>query len=291
MARGRLISKSLGSSRKYHALLNHGAALGEFCQVLFPLIIANTDDFGRMSGDAFTVKNVAFPASPRAESEFDSALDIMHRVGLLTRYTFDGETYIEVRDFDAHQVNLHKRTLSRYPPAPSRTLPEIPGNSGEVPDDSRKFRETPSEFKRTESNGTEGNAHGRVSRFSGSVLSGSLHRDHLDHAKCSPNFAWCVPNSVHAKLAPRLAPRHGGDVAKAKDELLAWYSAVWASLPDGTVLGDAFKFWGPRFDAAFASGVAVSQPSKPYICSHVPPCVDDVAHTQRKMREKREVGA
>ena len=31
--------------------------------------------------------------------------------------------------------------------------------------------------------------------------------------------------------------------------------------------------------------------SKPYICNHVPPCVDDVAHTARKMREKREVGA
>lgn len=137
----------------------------------------------------------------------------------------------------------------------------------------------------------EKNAQARVSRSGGSVLSGSLHRDHLDHAKCSLNFAWCVPNRVHATLAGKLAPKHGGDVDAAKDALLAWYPTVWASLPEGTVLGDAFKFWGPRFDAAFASTVTVSAPSKPRNCQHVPTCVDDVEHTRRKMREAREVGA
>lgn len=128
---------------------------------------------------------------------------------------------------------------------------------------------------------------GAISRSS--ALAGMLPRDHLSHAACSPNFAWCVPEAVHVKLAARLAPRHGGDVAAAKVSLIDWYVAVWSTLPEGTVIGDAFKFWGPRFDAVFAS--AVSQPSKPYHCNHVPPCVDDVAHTQRKMREAREVNA
>lgn len=135
------------------------------------------------------------------------------------------------------------------------------------------------------------NAQARVSRSGGAALAGMLPRDHLTHEACSPNYAWCVPYSVHVKLAARLAPKHGGDVVAAKGALLAWYPTVWASLPEGTVLGDAFKFWGPRFDAAFASTVAVSQPSKPRNCQHVPPCVDDVEHTRRRSREVREVGA
>jgi len=129
MARGRLISKSLGSSRKFHRLLEVGGKLGEFCQVLYPLLIANTDDYGRMSGDAFTVKHVVLPSSPRSEHEFDIAIDTLQRVGLVTRYVVAGDHYLQVVDFDAHQPNLHKRTMSRFP-----AIPESPGNSGNLPD-------------------------------------------------------------------------------------------------------------------------------------------------------------
>jgi len=129
MARGRLISKSLGSSRKFHRLLGEGGKLGEFCQVLFPLLVANTDDHGRMPGDAFTVKNLVLPSSPRLERDFDSALDVMHTVGILTRYVVGGSEYLQVTDFDAHQPNLHKRTASKFP-----EIPETPGNSEDAPD-------------------------------------------------------------------------------------------------------------------------------------------------------------
>lgn len=115
MARGRLISRSLGSSRKYHALLGAGGKLGEFCQVLFPLVIANTDDFGRMPGDAFTVKNVVLPSSRRPEKDFESALAAMEHVELLTRYAVDGEIYLQVNHFDEHQPNLQKRGASAFP--------------------------------------------------------------------------------------------------------------------------------------------------------------------------------
>src|SRR3990167_9161331 len=121
MARGRLISKSLGSSRRFHSLLSHGGKLGEFCQVLFPLIIANTDDFGRMPGDAFTVKNVVMPSSRRTEKDFDGALDVIAAVGLVDRYVVEGAIYLQVNQFDEHQPNLHKRTQSRFP--------EFPGSS------------------------------------------------------------------------------------------------------------------------------------------------------------------
>jgi len=118
MARGRLISKSLGSSRKFHALLGAGGKLGEFCQVLYPLIVANTDDFGRMPGDAFTVKNVVLPSSARMERDFDKALDVMADVGLIDRYGVEDTIVLQVNSFDEHQPNLHKRTSSKFPESP-----------------------------------------------------------------------------------------------------------------------------------------------------------------------------
>lgn len=140
MARGRLISKSLGSSRKFHALLGAGGKLGEFCQVLFPLIVANTDDFGRMPGDAFTVKNVVLPSSRRPEKDFDRALEVLATVDLIQRYRAEGGIYLQVNQFDEHQPNLHKRTNSRFP--------ESPGNSGNV-------RLNLTESNRTESKRTQ----------------------------------------------------------------------------------------------------------------------------------------
>lgn len=141
MARGRLISKSLGSSRKFHALLRAGGKIGEFCQILFPLLVANSDDFGRLPGDAFTVKNVVLPSSKRPERDFDKALDIIADVGLIDRYQIDGVVCVQIAQFDEHQAGLHKRTKSR--------IPESPGISG-------KFRTNLTEFKGTELKGIQG---------------------------------------------------------------------------------------------------------------------------------------
>lgn len=118
MARGRLISKSLGSSRKFHSLLRVGGKHGEFCQVLFPLLIVNADDFGRLAGDAFTVKNVVLPSSNRPERDFELALGVIAEVGLIDRYQVEGDIYIQINKFDEHQPNLHKRTGSRFPESP-----------------------------------------------------------------------------------------------------------------------------------------------------------------------------
>lgn len=148
MARGRLISRSLGSSRKYHALLGAGGKLGEFCQVLFPLVIANTDDFGRMPGDAFTVKNVVLPTSRRPEHDFEQALSVMHTIGLIVRYVADGAIYLQVNKFDEHQPNLTKRTKSKFP-----EVPEDSGISLKVLSNITESNLT--EFKRTESNPEE----------------------------------------------------------------------------------------------------------------------------------------
>lgn len=123
MARGRLVSKSLGSSRKFHALLQAGGKLGEFCQSLFVLVVVNTDDFGRLPGDAFTIKNVVLPSSPRPERDFERALQLMADVGLIRRYEVDKVSILQVELFDQHQANLHKRTGSLYPPPEGATAP------------------------------------------------------------------------------------------------------------------------------------------------------------------------
>lgn len=154
MARGRLISRSLGSSRKFHAALQAGGKLGEFCQVLFPLIVANTDDFGRMPGDAFTVKNLVLPSSRRPERDFDKALDVLADVMLIDRYHVDGVIYLQVNQFDTHQPNLHKRTESRFP-----------GDSGI----SQKYRSNLRELNLTESKRTENSAP-RVERRAAGTL-------------------------------------------------------------------------------------------------------------------------
>jgi hypothetical protein len=146
MARGRLISRSLGSSRKFHDLLRVGGKLGEFCQVLYPLIVTNTDDWGRMAGDAFTIKNVVLPTSARKEGDFELALQALDQVGLITRYAINSDIYLQVNQFDAHQPNLQKRTNSKFP-----EIPEIPGDSGI----SQKVPLNLTELKRTESKRTE----------------------------------------------------------------------------------------------------------------------------------------
>lgn len=132
-----MISSSLGSSRKFHALLGNSGKLGEFAQALFPLMVCQSDDFGRLEGDAFTIKHKVFPTSPRPERDFQKALEAMDRVGLIQLYIAEGITCIQILAFDDHQSGLHKRTKSKFP--------EPPGNS-------RKFPEIPSEQNRTEQN-------------------------------------------------------------------------------------------------------------------------------------------
>ncbi len=85
----------------------------------------------------------------------------------------------------------------------------------------------------------------------GGVLAGSLPRDHQGHVFC--DYAHCVPQQLHAKLAGLLSPRHGGDRDLAGDQLKAWYPAVVAGLPADFVMGDAFRFWQSQFDTHFAS--------------------------------------
>ena len=143
MARGRMISKSLSTSKKYARL--YGAPYGLYAQAMYPLIVSHADDFGRLEGDAFTIKNSVVPASNWSENEISLVLQLLNDVHLVAWYDVNGSRYLEVIDFERHQIGLHKRTSSRFP--------RIPGNS-------RKVRDVPSQLKGTELKGTKSSARG-----------------------------------------------------------------------------------------------------------------------------------
>jgi len=128
MARGRMISKSLGHSRKFAALRGQGGRLGEFAQVLYPLLVVNADALGRLAGDPFTVKHAVLPTSPRKESEFAAALSAMQMVELIRWYETDGQQVIEIVGFTMYQ-DLHKE-------ARKSQFPEFSGNARAIPENS-----------------------------------------------------------------------------------------------------------------------------------------------------------
>lgn len=128
MARGRMISKSLSTSEKFAALETAAGALAEFCQTLYLLLVPHTDDFGRLQGDPFTVKHVCHPSSPRSLVEFSEGLKHLHGVRLINWYLVSYKKYIQIENFDPHQLGLHKRTRSAFP-----RVPGISGNDAEIP--------------------------------------------------------------------------------------------------------------------------------------------------------------
>lgn len=229
-----MISKSLSTSRKFAQLSKIAGPLGEFCQLLFPLIVSHVDDYGRMSGDAFTVKVQVFPVSPRSEEEFETALGYLDTARLIDRYEVDGDKFIQVIKFDAHQTGLHKRTESKFP--------EIPGNSGNPP-------EIPAQLKRTEEKGTElKGIEGKVAtllpraRTGSGVMAGTLPRDHVRHSWCSERI--CVPDFLHARFVKAVGGSNP-DIA-----LKAFYGDTVRGLsPDESIESDPTKFWPPLVTA------------------------------------------
>lgn len=251
MARGRLISRSLSTSRRFGALPALAGKLGEFCQVLYPLIVVHCDDFGRMSGDAWTIKMEVHPSSPRKLSEFEQALSHLESAGLIMRYDDGrGGQCLQVADFEEHQPGLHKRTSSKFP--------EPPGNS-------RNFPEIPSELNRregkgTEPKGTEGTVKGSEGAsgaahpppapqpgtqhpppVSGPVRSFPSRRNpHAGHAACG---RVCVPADLHDELRRKL----GGDEEEADTRLRHWYLETGAAWQEKPIGDDDYRFWRARF--------------------------------------------
>lgn len=214
-----MVAKSLSTSQRYARLNEVAGRLAEFCQAMYPLLVAHADDFGRLAGDVFTVKHLVVPTSKRKESDVEKALAALHEVGLIVWYEAEGRKCIQIHKFEDHQQGLHKRTKSEFPYAES----ESPGISGNV-------REIPSEEKRTEQKGTEGKGDRRAPL---------VDRHHRSHAHCG---RVCLPASLFSEFVRRR--NHDN----ADMELREWALAVegeWSERPDEP--GDAFDFWKARY--------------------------------------------
>jgi len=185
VARGRMVSKSLSTSKRRGRLLAScgapcptcGGSLAEFAEVLYLLLVAHADDFGRQEGDVFTIKHAVDPLTSRSVGDFTKALAALAEVGLIQWFSSNGSRatpVVSIADFEAHQVGLHHRTTSKFP---------------EPPEDSGKFPDFPLEEKRREQNRTEEKKYAAAPRTSSakkarpkvSLLAGMVLREGLLH--------------------------------------------------------------------------------------------------------------
>jgi hypothetical protein len=159
MARGRMISKSLSTSEKRAALHDEAGKLAEFCQALYPLLVAHADDWGCLQGDVFTVKHLVDPTSPRRLVDFEAALMALHNVGLVRWYEADDVSgtprwFVYIESFAAHQTLKGHTNDGRR-----RTFPEPPENVGKFESLAQSRPVSPKralrEEKRTEEKRTE----------------------------------------------------------------------------------------------------------------------------------------
>jgi hypothetical protein len=137
MAQRRLINRSLGtSSRKYSELNKRAGKLADFCHSLFPLLVVNADDHGREPGDAFSVKNSIFPISLHPENDFESALQALHDVLLISLYSVNGNRYMLVHNFRREQPGIKYIAKSRFPEPPPEVYKreELTGFRQDSPD-------------------------------------------------------------------------------------------------------------------------------------------------------------
>jgi hypothetical protein len=240
MARGRMISNSLSTSEKFAQL--SAKELGEFCQALYPLIVAHSDDFGRLQGDPFTVKAKCYPASPRSLEQFKDALTHLDSVGLVVWYVVEGKRYLQIVNFERHQIGLHKRTRSMFP-----RVPGITGNIEELPD----------QEKGTQENLTQGNGNSNelFAQF-WAVYPKKIGKDAALRAwrKCQPDRALAT-----AMIAAVETHRRSAQWRKDDGQFIP-NPATW--LNQGR--------W--QDELAEARSRTVDRPPPPWVCPHDPVC-------------------
>ena len=127
MANRRMISKSISVSDETNAL-------SDFAALLFTWMIPHTDDYGIINGTPGKIKALVVPRRKQNEKQVEESLIEMQKLGMIWRYIFKGEQYLQFVNFEKHQEGLHKRTGPKMPTYQgschdSENFREIPGNS------------------------------------------------------------------------------------------------------------------------------------------------------------------
>lgn len=112
MPRGRFLSKSISLDEKVNALSDDTARL------LFTWLISHLDCEGRLHGDAMTVKSIVFPRRRISVRRVDKYLNEIAKLGLIFRYSVNGNSYLFAPHFEKHQAGLQKskEAQSQIPP-------------------------------------------------------------------------------------------------------------------------------------------------------------------------------
>lgn len=124
MARGRMLSKGISLDEKVDALSNDTARL------LFTWMVPHLDVEGRMYGDARLFKSIVAPRRNYSVKRVEKVLIEMEKLGLIKRYSVDGNQYLFAPKFEKHQIGLRKEReqQSQIPPP----TPELLQNKSRV---------------------------------------------------------------------------------------------------------------------------------------------------------------
>jgi len=127
MARGRMIDKVIILSRKINAI-------SEGAENLYYRVYVNTDDFGLFHADPEILKGQIYTLRKNISIEtIEDRLKELSEIELIKLYKHNGETYLEVVDFEKHQT-FRKDYVRKYDyPKPDTKLYEPVQNRTESP--------------------------------------------------------------------------------------------------------------------------------------------------------------
>lgn len=91
------------------------AKCGLMANALFPRLIIQADDQGRLHGDAADMAALCFPKMARLHRDVPRAMDELAAVGAVLRYEVDGEPYVQVLSWWQYQGHMRRAYPSRHP--------------------------------------------------------------------------------------------------------------------------------------------------------------------------------
>jgi len=126
MARGRFISSSISTSRKFERLQSNTHRL------LYLMLLPHVDCEGRHSADARILNGRVYTLLDLTLDEANDALTDLARVNLITLYAVNGERFLEITDFHEHNKVRRDKDGNPTHEAPSRIPPSADRDATEA---------------------------------------------------------------------------------------------------------------------------------------------------------------
>lgn len=117
MARGRMLSSTLGGSKKFAQLKT------DTSRMIYMLLIPHTDAYGRVEADAVTLAGRVLTRLTTPIEEIEESLQDMERVGLIRLWEVDDDEYLEIVDFHEHNAVVLSREAQAIIPDVRGVLP------------------------------------------------------------------------------------------------------------------------------------------------------------------------